>query len=191
MFQATIMFFLCPFLCCYRLKSCIRSANKGLIRETLLGERGHEGLKSFWNDALTEDWAKCHTTLRRHHGVDYMLGLLFHLDGGEIHSNSEFCHWTWGSATALQRCSMDSKYMCVSIPHIFMKVKALKEQVVCLLVDFTKRVLDIIEEGVLPSKGFYNEPFPTKSLRPRGLEVPSWDLIARAGLDARQTGKRA
>ena len=67
-----------------------------LFNHCTVGDLGSEGIIEFWKTALTEPWAMRHPIIAKHRPGD-MFPIVWHLDGGEIHKNSEYYELQMGT----------------------------------------------------------------------------------------------
>ncbi len=58
--------------------------------------------------------------------------MTWHLDGGEVHKNSEWYFWNFGSLLAhvSGSSSLDARFLCAPIPSVIMKIPEMKQRVI-------------------------------------------------------------
>jgi len=143
---------------------------------SLLGDLGSDGVADFWKEALKENWAREHPVLQRSlHKLDKLIPVTYHMDGAEVHRNSERYFLTVGNPIVQhsQTNSMDAKFCLAAISHVLMKVPGAMHRVMHELARWLDWCHHVIERGVLPDTGFYGEHFPKSSLRGKsaGLSI--------------------
>jgi hypothetical protein len=146
--------------------------NAGLeqFQDSMLGSSGQAGVTSFWKHAMQEDWAKRHPVVTVFkENVDQLLPLTWHLDGGEVHRNSEFLFLNVGSvlAQASATHSLDARALVAGLPHALMKVPKVKQAAMKLFGKFAAWNHNVMRGKVMPNRGFYNENFKPNSIRAR------------------------
>ena len=139
-----------------------------LFRNSLLGEFGAAGVRCFWGHAKQEAWAKEHKTLQEIQNYEEVgVPLTWHMDGCEMQRNSEFYILNCGSilAQASETHSLDARFVVCGIPHLIMKLPGIKKKVMRLFGRFAAWNHAVMKTGIMPFRGFYNEEFPTNSIR--------------------------
>jgi len=95
-----------PMLIPYELFHAACNHGAEIFNHCCLGDSGIEGVLYFWKEALTEKWATKHPIIAKHTPED-MFPMVWHLDGGEIHVNSEYYQLQVGTILA-QFAGVDS-----------------------------------------------------------------------------------
>ena len=98
---------------------------------------GDGSIEEFWHNALRDPWAKEHPAVMRNmHQLQYLLATIIHLDGAEVHRNSEIYFIDWGTmhSQASRVNSLDSRFLCAGVPHV-LRVRNFMESFVALSID--------------------------------------------------------
>jgi len=138
------------------------------FQQSLVGDLGDEGLADFWNEALKEKWAYEHPVLQRNlTKLDKLFPVTYHMDGAEVHRNSERFFLNMGSPIVqfAQTNSLDAKFCLASISHVLMKVPGAMHRVMHELARWLDWCHHVAEGGTLPYSGFYGEHFSKSTLR--------------------------
>lgn len=153
-----------PCLIPYETFHAIHAQGPAQFQKSVIG--GDGDLAEFWNCALREEWAQKHPTVACFDS-SCLVGLTWHLDGGEVHRNSEFYFFNVGTlhAQAFRSHSLDARFLVLGIPHLVMKLPGVKKQAMKLMADFAAWNHKVWKTKVMPERGFYDEVFPRNSLR--------------------------
>jgi hypothetical protein len=87
-----------------------------------------------------------------------LVGLLWHLDGAEIHRNCENFVWSWGSYYGCGSVWERKIPMCL-IPHRFMVDPVVKKRVHEIIAKYIAHELKAFQRGVGNTHGFYGEQY--------------------------------
>ena len=148
-------------------------------------------MATFWARALEQDWGKLHPMAES--DLAQVFGIVVHVDGFEIYSNSEFIAWTWSSIhSAGGGDSWDTKFPILLVPHARLKSKAAKRRVMSRVAHFIGWMVEVLMSGFMPMKGYYGEDFDSKSARyaARGAEIADGFQGAFVGFKADRKARR-
>jgi len=142
---------------------------------SMLGDLGNEGLGDFWREAMKEEWACEHPVVQRHlHKLNALIPLTYHMDGAEVHRNSEYFFLTVGNPLVqyAQTHSLDAKFCLSAISHAIMKIGGAMHRIMHELARWLDWCHHVMELGELPRTGFYGEHFSKSSLRGKSAGEP-------------------
>ena len=92
---------------------------------SLFGPKGPSDVRNYWEHALECPWGKAHpiTVGRDLEQLGKCLGIVFHVDGVEVFSNTEFMMWSWSSVhTAGAGDCWDTKFPILCLAHSLFKL---------------------------------------------------------------------
>ena len=138
------------------------------FEKSMIGGGGRKGIIEFWQNALREKWAKNHPFIIRNlYMIELLFPVTYHLDGAEVHRNSEMMFFSLGNPLVQygQTNSLDAKFCLVAISHELWKVPGAKRKLLDILTRWIDWNHKIFDSGKMPDKGFYNEDFPKSSQR--------------------------
>lgn len=125
-------------------------------QKSCIGPGGIAGLRAFWKNAAGQPWFEEHPALRTA-DLDYTIPLVFHCDGAEVYSNSEFYIWSVSSLMAKRCHVLDNKFQVLKIPHESMRVPEVKAEVMRVVPMFIAWCCDICASGIMPPHDLYGK----------------------------------
>eukprot|EP00969_Alexandrium_andersonii_P359435 15453209-Alexandrium_andersonii.AAC.1 len=85
-----------PVLSIHKMAHALWRAGADQWQVSMLGEGGAAGVAEYWAHALNEDWTNDFPELRAAgHPASEFLPVYVHIDGAEVHTNSEMTIWSW------------------------------------------------------------------------------------------------
>ena len=103
-------------------------------------------------------WGREHPEVRRRGPQELakLLPIAYHVDGAEIHRNSEHYIWSWKSLLA-NGDVWGTKFLLLAIPHSKMRKAPTKRAVFKHVTEFISWQQSVWQRGCAPSHGFYGE----------------------------------
>ena len=157
-----------PILIPYEICHALYEQGPEQFQISVLGDEGDAGLRDFWKHAMKERHFSEHAVVARNqYRVDKLVPLTYHMDGAEVHRNSEYYYVTMGSpiTQASQTHCLDIKFCLVALSHLLMKIPGVMQKVMDLLGEFIDYSGRVFESGIMPATGFYNEEHAPNSYR--------------------------
>jgi hypothetical protein len=107
-----------PIIPMYEMGQNLYDAGDTQFLVSLLGDGGEPGVERFWKEAMADDWARLHPAVGP--SVKNKLPVTIHVDGAEVHRNSEYYFFNWGSilSQASGTHSLDARFLLCAIPHV-------------------------------------------------------------------------
>ena len=114
--------------------------------------------------------------------------IYLHLDGAELYSNSEFYVLSWSSGAAQYGHVLDRKFPLLKIAHCAMRDPGTKRKVFEVMAKYVAWDMQILAAGVVPEKGFYDEPLSAGDVAWSSVTAEYWGACAgfKADLKARK-----
>ena len=134
--------------------------------KSMLGPTGRDGLRKFWENASGQRWCDEHPALP-HLDLDHTIPLVFHCDGAEVYTNSEFYIWSFSSLMPCRCHALDCKFQIVKIPHESMRDPDVKSEIMRTIPMFIAWCCDVCAHGFAPPHDFYGDPWPKGSVMER------------------------
>jgi len=94
-----------------------------------------------------------------------MIPLLVHVDGSEIHTNSEWYVWSVSSPLPSRSNILDTKFQAVKVPHAMMRSPEVKSEVLRRVAAWFAYQFEGLQEGVGQPCDFDGNGFPASSVQ--------------------------
>jgi hypothetical protein len=150
----------------------------------MLGECPDEDFDAFWSNALKQPWGKAHPATRDKRSLKHTIPLVVHVDGIETFTNQEANVKSFSSCFTSGCSTWDSKFVMLAVPLRMTPSHSLKRGFAKEICRFLSWSFGCAMQGVMPTKGFYNEDWPANSwrLRASGQPIAGKHLFCFAGL---------
>ena len=153
-----------PVLIPYEITDAIWKYSERQFRISFLDAASENAAGTFWEHARSQEWGLRHPEVQRRagagatsgQGLDRLLPVVYHVDGAEIHRNSEHYIWSWQSLLSKGNV-WDTKFLLVAIPHAKMRRQSTKRGVFKQVTEFIAWQQKVWQRGRAPFYGFYGE----------------------------------
>ena len=122
---------------------------------SILGPMGDNALSRYWELQLRQSWGQKHPHLDG--DLKRKIPIVWHVDGADVFSNSEFVIWSWASATS-HADSLESKFLLCMVPWEYMQTKAQKRAVYVAVCAYIKWEMEVLNTGKIPEFDFHGRP---------------------------------
>ncbi len=130
----------------------------------IFGPSGPAGLAPFWEAANKDPrWKDPFAVKIEGPMMAKTIPLSWHCDGAEIHRDTEYYIWSWGTMMA-HGSALDTKIPIAVVPYSMIRTKARREHVNDVITKFIAWCVDVFERGSRVSKNWF--AFPQTSSYP-------------------------
>ena len=162
-----------------------------IFSTSLLGESGQAGISEWWHHVHAEPWYRNHPDLQDRRLWPWLIPGLFFFDGAEVHQNTEYYIWLFGSAV-VRGSPLDCKFVIAAIPVKWIPTKEIKDIVFTKMARYIGWCVGCLASGLGPVVGFYKEDFDKKEKRfqLRGQPLAGGFRVVFAGFKADLKARR-
>ena len=141
-----------PMLIPYEVMHAVWEHSREQFHASFLPANAGEGCLQFWQRALQLPWGQRHAGLsgKAPAELERTIPILYHVDGAELHRNSE--HYIWSSQSLFGSGDVwEFKFLMASIPHARMRLPSTKKAVFARLTKFIAWAQKPWQSGVAPA----------------------------------------